>query len=239
MHRLLIVIFVLSGLHAMGQDGLFGTVKKEARKGFIIGVNGDIDFPGADMAKRYGTSYRVGGQVLYKTKSNWVIGPKYDYMFGTNLRIDSLMINIMDQYGSFISSTGERTGVTIYERGYMVGLQGGRIFNIDKHNSDNGIMLLTTLGFMEHKVLIRDRDDIIVPLKGDYKKGYDRLTNGWMLEQYIGYTYFANNNLLNFHIGLNVAAGFTKGRRDFLYDVRRTDNAARVDLLFGIRAGWY
>lgn len=239
MQKLLILLFAALSVHANAQDGLFDIEKPPARKGFIIGINGGLDFPGADMADRFGTSYRVGGQLLYKTKSNWIFGPKYDYIFGTKLKEDSLMINIIDKYGSFIGNSAQRVGVTIYQRGYMIGFQGGKIFNIGKSSSDNGILAMTTVGFMEHKILIRDRDNAIPSLRGDYKKGYDRLTNGWMLEQYVGYTYFANNNLLNFHIGLNVSAGFTKGRRDFLYDVMRTDTESRVDLLLGIRAGWY
>ncbi len=239
MRVMLILLLSVLSLVSTAQDDLFNTPKPPARKGFIIGVNGAIDFPGADMAERYGTSYRAGGQLLYKTKSNWVIGPKFDYMFGTTLKVDSLLSNIIDKYGSFIGSNGQRVGITIYQRGYMMGLQGGKIFNIGKNSSDNGILALTTIGFMEHKILIRDRDNIIPALQGDYKKGYDRLANGWMLEQYVGYTYFANNNLLNFHIGLNVSAGFTQGRRDFLYDVMRPDTESRIDLLYGIRAGWY
>lgn len=222
MQRILVLLLLSVSLQANAQNDLFGLEKQPARKGFILGFNGGIDFPGADMAERYGTSWRVGGQVLYKTKSNWVFGPKFDYMFGNNLREDSLLSNIVDKYGTFISSSGERVTVNFYQRGYMMGLQGGRIFNIGKKNSDNGILAMTTIGFMEHKLFIRDRENTVPSLRGEYKKGYDRLVNGWILEQYIGYTYFANNNLLNFHVGLNVTAGFTQGRRDWLYDARNS-----------------
>jgi hypothetical protein len=239
MHKIIVLLFLVMSLNADAQNELFGTEKAPARKGFILGFNGGVDFPGADMAVRYGTSWRVGGQVLYKTKSNWVFGPKFDYMFGNNLREDSLLSNIVDEYGTFISNTGQRLSANFYQRGYMFGMQGGRIFNISKTNSDNGILVMTTIGFMEHKLFIRDRENAIPSLAGDYKKGYDRLTNGWMLEQYVGYTYFANNNFLNFHLGLNVTAGFTQGRRDWIYDLKIPGNESRFDLLLGIRAGWY
>ena len=140
-------------------------------------------------------AYRAGIQALYKTKSNWMFGPKFDYLFGTNLREDSLMINIRDKYGSYINNIGQRIGVNVYQRGYIIGLQAGKIFNISKKNSDNGILAMTSVGFMEHKILIRDRESSIPSLAGDYVKGYDRLTNGIVLEQYIGYTYFSTNNL--------------------------------------------
>lgn len=236
---LIVTVLLLSVSMVKAQNSLFVTEKTPSRNGVVLGFNGGVDFPGGDMADRFGTSYRVGANVFYKTKSNWLFGAKFDYLFGTNIREDSVMINIIDKYGSFISNTGQRIGVTIYERGYIMGIQVGRIFNISNKSSDNGIVAFTTLGFMEHKIFIRDRDNAIPSLAGDYLKGYDRLTNGWVLEQYVGYSYFSDNNLLNFNIGLNVSAGFTQGRRDFLYDVMRTDDARRVDLLYGIRAGWY
>lgn len=239
MRILVALIIVVLSTQAYAQNGIFNTEKAPPRKGVVLGFNGGVDFPGGDMADRFGTSYRVGGNVFYKAKSNWVLGVKFDYLFGTTIKEDSLMINVTDKYGSYISNSGQRIGVTIYQRGYIVGLQAGKIFNLSNKSSDNGIIALTSIGLMEHKVLIRDRDNAIPSLKGDYLKGYDRLTNGLVLEQYVGYSYFANNNLLNFNIGLNVSAGFTQGRRDYLFDVMRTDNVNRLDLLFGIRAGWY
>ena len=76
-------------------------------------------------------------------------------------------------------------------------------------------------------------------LRGAYLKGYDRLTNGGFIEQYAGYTYFSKYQLINFSIGLDCVVGFTQGRRDYLYDVMRADNAKRLDILYGIRASWY
>lgn len=134
---------------------------------------------------------------------------------------------------------GERAGVPMYERGYMAGLSAGRIFPLTKRNPDNGIMVLTSVGFMQHKINIFVKQQDIPQLKEEYKKGYDRLTNGLFLEQYVGYTYFARDGLLNFHIGLDAAFGFTQGRRDFLFDVKRPDDKARMDILFGIRGGIY
>lgn len=229
----------LCSLHSYAQDDLFGLQKPEAKHGFLINVNGALDVPGGDMADRFGPSYKLGGALLYKTKSNWVFGPKVDFIFGDILREDTLMDNIKSPDGSYISLGAERIGVNIYERGYMIGLQGGKIFNISKKNSDNGIMVATSVGFIQHKIFIRDRDALIGQLRGDYIKGYDRLTNGWFLEQYVGYAYFATNSLINFHIGLDITAGFTAGRRSYQYDLMRADNASRVDILFGIRGGWY
>lgn len=228
------------GYHSVNAQGsLFGETKRPPRNGFVINVNGALDVPAADMAKRFGNNYKLGGAVLYKTKNNWMFGPKIDFILGNKINEDSLMANIKTYDGYLLNKDGLVVDVGKYERGYMIGVQAGKIFNTSKRNSDNGILVTTSVGFIQHKINIFDKDKTIPQLKGDYRKGYDRLTNGAYLEQYVGYNYMDTKGFLNFHIGLDVTAGFTKGRREYLYDVMKPGNESRLDILFGIRGGWY
>lgn len=230
----------LCSIHiAHAQADIFGTEKAPVRKGFIIGVNGDLDFPGADMAKRFGASYRLGPSILYKTEKNWVFGVKCDWIFGNKIKEDSLMWNIRDRDGYFITNQGDRQGVGLFERGYAIGVQAGRIYPLSKSNTNNGVLVMTGVGFIQHKINIFDRDKVVAQVSGEYKKGYDRLTNGIYVEQFVGYNHLDKNGFFNFHIGLDILAGFTKSRRDYQYDLMRSDNKSRVDLLFGLRGGWY
>lgn len=224
---------------ARAQKGLFKNTKLEARKGFLLGANGGFDMPGADLANRFGNGYRLGPSMHYKTKKNWIVGVKFDFTNGDQIKEDSLFAGIKDNSGTLINQDGLRLGVNTYRRGFMTGLEAGRIFNTSKTNSDNGILIMTGIGFMQHKILIQDKGESILSIRGDYKKGYDRLANGIYVEQYLGYMYLSNNGLINFHIGLDVAVGFTQGRRDFLYDVRRAGDEKRTDIMFGLRGGWY
>ncbi|XZF15285.1 hypothetical protein ACTHGU_04045 [Chitinophagaceae bacterium MMS25-I14] len=236
-------LFLFSVTAQAQDDDLFGKTgdekKSTTHKGFVIGANASFDFPMADMAKRFGTDFRIGGALSYKTKSNWMIGAKADFLFGDKVKEDSLMANIKTSNGGFIDQTGQVLNVGTYERGYMIGVQLGKIINITKEKTDNGILVMTGAGFIQHKIRIYDQDKTIPELRGDYLKGYDRLTNGWYLEQYVGYSYFASNSLINFHVGLDFMAAFTQGRRDYLFDVMKPGNDKRLDMLFGIRAGWY
>lgn len=241
-HIILFAILILISNFTYAQDDLFG--KKTATKlpshhGWLIGVNGNLDIPGGDMAKRFGVSYRVGPSVLYKTTSNWFFGAKGDFILGNNVIEDSLMANIKDHTGNMLNQDGSRLSPNLFERGYMVGLQVGKVFNTSKKISDNGIMVMGTVGFMQHKILIATNGNTIPEIRGDYKKGYDRLTNGMFIEGYAGYAYFGKDGLLNFNVGLDITAGFTQGRRDYLFDVMRPDNQSRTDIFFGIRGTWY
>jgi hypothetical protein len=247
MRLTLLLIFVFIQSACLAQDDLFGPSEhRESRHGFILNGNGSLDLPGADMAKRFSTSFRLGPALLYKTSSNWLFGAKFDFIMGKNVNEDSLMINIRDKYQTysknlyeFINNDGQRIGVPVYERGYAVGLSAGRIFSFSESHPDNGLMVLTSVGFMQHRINIYDKDKSVMSLRGRYLRGYDRLTNGTFVEQYVGYAYFSSNKLINFTIGADILAGFTQGRRDYLYDVMRPDNAKRLDLLYGLRAGWF
>ncbi len=233
-------LFLLLSLDpAAAQDDIFGTVKEPLRKGIVIGLNASLDLPGADMASRFGTSYRLGPSLMYKTVSNFMFGVKADFILGNVIREDSLLHGVRDKEGYFINSEGQRVGVGIYERGYAIGLQGGKILPFRSANPNNGLLLLTGAGFIQHRINIVDKDKKVPQVRDDFEKGYDRLSNGWYLEQFAGFNMFDKGGLINFHLGLNILAGFTGGRRDFLYDVRRKDESSRIDLLFGIRGGMY
>jgi len=246
---LFVVVFLLLGLCAFAQkdDVLFGPKEApKARKGFILNGNGQFDIPAGDMAKRFGDSYRVGPALLYKTSSNWIFGAKFDFINGGTVKQDSLMINIRDRYSGynthlyeFINGSGERVGIPVYERGYAVGLELGRIINFSKNHPDDGLMVMGTAGFIQHRIDIFDRDKTVQQIRGAYLKGYDRLTNGGFAEGYVGYTHFSKNVLINYTIGFDGLFGFTQGRRDYLFDVMHADTEKRLDILYGIRGGWF
>ena len=93
-------------------------------------------------------------------------------------------------------------------------------------------------GVLQHKIRIEDRTGGLPQLVGDYKKGYDRMTNGLALTEFIGYQHFSNDGRINFYVGFEFTQGFTKNRRswDFLTQQRMDNN--RLDLLNGLRIGW-
>ncbi len=224
---------------AYAQKDLFGAEQLPARRGFLLGASGNFDMPAGDLKNRFGNSYRIGGSMHYKFKSNWIVGLKLDFTNGDQIREDSLFYGIKDDANTFINIDGQRLGINTFRRGIMTGIEFGYILNTSKRIQDNGILFMTGLGFMQHKILINDKGESILSLRGDYRKGYDRLANGFYLEQYIGYLFLSDNGLINFHIGLDLAVGFTQGRRDFLFDVRRPGTDSRIDIMYGVRGGWY
>jgi hypothetical protein len=100
---------------------------------------------------------------------------------------------------------------------------------------------LTTIGagLLQHKIRIEVQDNNVPQLDGDYRKGYDRLTNGLALTEFVGYLHCGNNRLINFFAGIELTQAFTKSRRDWDFSTMRKDDSNRMDLLFGIKVGWF
>ena len=243
--RSLFTIFLLAGAfaaQAQNDDDLFGTGEvAPRRKGFVIGFNTGADLPAADMADRFGLSARVGPSFMYKTTTNWLIGLKGDFIFGSQIREDSLLVNVRDDNGLFIDNGGNRTGAAINERGYASGVQAGRIFGLTPaaDAGGRGFLVMLGAGFIQHKIQFFNQQQNIAQIREEYRKGYDRLTNGIYTEVFGGYNHFSKKGLLNFYIGLNALAGFTGGRRDYLFDVQRSGHGSRLDMLLGLRGGLY
>ena len=92
---------------------------------------------------------------------------------------------------------------------------------------------------MQHKIRIQDDPESpVASLTNEYKKGYDRLTNGWSLNQFVGYQYFAKNKRINFYAGIESTQGFTQNVRGYNFDTKSYDNESRLDVLYGLRIGW-
>ena len=64
-------------------------------------------FPGGDMADRFGNNSSVGGGFKWKSKQNWLFGAKYVYLFGNDVKIaNDIMSNIKTSSGQIINNAG-------------------------------------------------------------------------------------------------------------------------------------
>jgi hypothetical protein len=211
-----------------------------AQKGITILSNFScgIAKPGKDLAIRFGTNNTVAiGVELMTNKRNWIVGSDFSYFFSKKVNEDPLakLIN----YDTYIY--GNDKGLSSYllrERGFIFQGYIGKLFSLHKDVKRSGFRVTLGAGYMQHKIRLQDDSRSITQLSGDYKKGYDRLTGGLSLSQYIGYQYLSNNRRVNFSIGFDLSQGFTKSLRDWDFDLKSKNTASRIDLLYGIRATW-
>ena len=203
---------------------------------FQVNIAYGFQIPGGDLSKRFGTNsnLNVGAQYM---AGKLIFGAEGELFFSDNIKEDVLAFMRTEDL-AIIGNERGYTNVLLGERGWYVGALGGAIIPVFPEARRSGIRFTVGVGFMQHKISIRDQAGEVTQLMGEYKKGYDRLTNGLAIKEFIGYHYFSKNRLINIFAGFEFVQGFTKNRRSFNYDTMMRDDANRLDLLQGFRIGW-
>lgn len=234
MKRFLVsIIFVISFVISYSQ------ISDSSINVWQVSLNYSFQLPGGDMAERFGVNSMVGTSAKFKTKKNWIIGLEGAFMFGGNIKDGTTMLDALKTSNEqIINEYGEYGIILLSQRGFYVGATAGKLFPVLSPNQNSGLFLNIGAGLLQHKIHIENRNNNTPPVLGDYKKGYDKLSNGLAINQFIGYQYLSNNKMLNFYVGLEFYQAFTRSRRDFDFDTRIQDTKNRLDLLYGIKAGW-
>ncbi|HHS95413.1 MAG TPA: hypothetical protein ENJ45_02405 [Phaeodactylibacter sp.] len=196
--------------------------------------------PGGDLKDRFGHNFDAGAGIEWMLNdANWILGVGGGILFGNKLKED-VLANIRTPEGQIISSNGSWAQIVLRERGFHVEGRIGKLIPLMKDNHRSGLRLVLGIGFLQHKIRVQDDPQAFVPqIAGAYRKGYDRLTNGWMLSQFVGYQHLAKNRLINFYAGFEFKQAFTRNRRDwdFLSEAA-SDKNLRKDLMWGLKVGW-
>lgn len=203
----------------------------------LIGINFGAQVPSGDMAKRFGPNLSLGASFLIKTKKNWVYGTEFSYLFGKNVHEDVLK-QLKNEGGFVVDNDGFPADLRITERGFIGEIVFGRIFKFLSANPNSGLMVNIGVGYMQHKIHIYDAQQRVAAVNGDLKYGYDRLTNGWCMSEFIGYLFLSENRIANFYMGFDFFQGYTQSLRKLNYDTGSPDTKTRTDLLTGFRIGW-
>lgn len=229
---LLIVIGWTTSLHAQEYSRNIG-------EGFMINFSYAYQLPGADLAQRFGNNYNLGGGLEYFTsESNLIFGIEGGYLFGNTVKFD-VLDNLRNDEGFIIGNDKAPADIQLRQRGFYLGALIGKLFSLSSKNPRSGLRLTGSVGILQHKIRIQDDPSRSVPqLLDDYKKGYDRLSNGLAFNEFIGYQLLSQDRRINFYIGFEFTQAFTQNRRSINFDTRMKEDEKRFDMLYGFRAGW-
>jgi len=194
--------------------------------------------PAGDIASRYGFNAGVGGSYWFKTSSNWLLAADFTYIFGSKFKEDSILNGLLDHSGYLITSYGEQMYPTISERGFYSGLRVGKLFPVIGPNPNSGLIITASAGLLQYKTFFRLEENTIPIIMDNYVKMLDYLTNGFAMNQFIGYLHLDSEQPINFYAGFEFHQAWTMCRRDWLYNLHGPENKLRHDFLFGIRLGW-
>jgi len=212
--------------------------KFEPNKALIISPFYCAQFPFADMGERFGLTHQIGLTFMYKLNKNWIIGTEGGFIFGNKLRENYVLDNISNANGQFIGQTNDLITVRPNMLGGMFKFQVGKIIPFSTKYPDAGLLLITGLGFMQHKISINVRENILPQLNKTYRKGYDRMSNGPAISQFIGGIFMERRKMYSFYGGVQFDVGFTANRRAFDFYEMKKLNDKRVDFMIGVKLGW-
>lgn len=206
-----------------------------------VGIHYGANWTGGDLADRYGFTNHIGAIAGYKTNKNWFWGIDGNFLFGSKVRVNNLFDHLVDSYGNITDQNGDIGRVYVNFRGFNANLAVGKVIPIFSPNQNSGIFIHGGVGYLYHKLRVETQDQVIPTLELDYRKGYDRLSTGLNVHQFVGYAFLANKGLVNFYAGFYAQQGFTKNQRDIFFDQPDipVDKSTRLDLQFGVRAGWF
>ncbi|NTW33535.1 MAG: hypothetical protein HGB12_13090 [Bacteroidetes bacterium] len=213
-------------------------VKDSAISTSMFSIAYSYQIPGGDLSKRYFSNSSVGGSYFYKSKNNWIVSISGNFFFKDTIKESGIFNSISTNDGCIIDGNGLFADINLYERGFLFDIKAGELFSFFGPNKNSGIVILGGFGFLQHKIRIENKDNASPQIKDDYKKGYDRLTNGFATSEFIGYMYLGNTRLVSFYAGFEFIQAFTKNRRSYNFDLMSADNTKRIDILSGFKIGW-
>src|SRR5690606_34246815 len=193
-------------------------VKDSVMSALLLEFNYGFYMPGADLKARFGNSSLIGPSMKYKFGKNFVLGAEAFFMFGGNVKEADILRGIVTEQGNLIGSNGLLESYTLSERGLLIKGEFGKIISFGSPNPNSGIYVAVGCGFFQHKIRIETDPEQVPQLSKEYKKGYDRLSNGIAISQFIGYRYFTSYKFLNLYGGFEIIEGFTQNRRKWNFD---------------------
>lgn len=205
----------------------------------LIYANYAMQFPGGDMADRFGMNSQVGPGFMIKNRSNWIFGFEGNFMFGNQINNTENILSLIETSdGNLIDMQGIYADYNFNERGFSGFLKVGKLFPVWGPNQNSGILFTLGGGYLQHKIYIEHKDKTAPQITGEYLKGYDELKSGFASNIFLGYLFLGNLNKVNFFAGVDVTFGFTSNARPYSFNNMAHNTGSYNDIITGIKVGW-
>jgi hypothetical protein len=229
-YLLLAVVFVLLSFRSNAQH------KDSASSGFMFELSYAGQFPGGQLGQLFGFNSNVQGGIYYKTENNWIYGASFAYLFGNQLRYTGTFDSISTANNNLIANDGNYPGVTYFERGFDIQLTVGKLFPVSL-NRNSGILITLSAGYLQYHMDIESPSDWTPQITGSYLEGYQHLTAGAGVTEFIGYQYISKRQFLALFGGFEFTEAMAKALQ-FDFETETKNPNYKYSMLSGIRVGW-
>lgn len=230
-----LLFFLLLSFSGAAQ-GLAGA--KNLDRAVLMHVGYGPIFSSGDLQNRFGNGFSLdGGLTWLPANSNLEFGFRVQFGFGDQVKED-VLAGLRTSNGFIIGNQREPADIQLRQRQVFLGPALGYTLKIGK-NQRAGFHLKTSVGYFFHRIRLQEDAVQSVPqLDESLSAGYDRLTGGLAVHQFLGYQQLAFDRRLNFYLGAEATAGFTKGLRTFDIPLGTPPaSEGRTDIVLGLKAG--
>ena len=194
--------------------------------------------PSGPMSARFGTSSIIGFELHRQSRLNpWIGSIRGGHLFGGLVRETNLFGSIATPSGDLITANGVFEDYRLRQFGWFVEGRLGRIV-LPLGPPGSGLRIDMGVGMLQHKIWIETPNNNSPQMSSVYKRGYDRLCEGWSLSQTLSYHFLAKDRRINFLIGFDLIQAFTREQRSVRYDTGLPAHGIRRDMLNGIKVSW-
>lgn len=206
---------------------------------FVPHLSYSYQFSGGDISKSFGNNSTIGGGLRYKTSRNFVFSADVNFIFGSDIKnADSILWMPMTEDGFIIDGNGTYALYALYERGYNINVSFGKILPVLNPNPNSGLMITAGLGYTLYRLKIDNQHRTAPQISDDYAVGYDNLTGGISLNQFIGWFYMGNSRITNFYAGIEFHEAFTQNLREWNFSKMEKNTGNYFDYFIGLKVGW-
>lgn len=220
---------------------IFAQEKKDAEKKAIsisaLNIGIELQKPLLDLDERYGGFSVLNVGVNSKTIQNIVYNFSYNFILGNKVLQDDLGYLFLNSDSIITGLNGQRAVVGVFQRGYKINFGVGKIVKQIK-NKNSGILVELNTGIISNRISYKDGTENFSFLSDAYMRGFDKLSRGFYLEEFVGILFFDNKKLINFKFGLNFVQGFTSDKRANFYASDFEPIQNRKDFSIGLKANW-
>lgn len=206
---------------------------------FAFNISYAYQLPAADLSQRFGANSNVGMGFEYITDgSDFILGLQTGFLFGNEVKTD-VLAGLRTVEGYIIGNDRVVADIQLRQRGFYIGGMVGKLLPLSVKEPRSGLRFTLGTGLLQHKIRIQDdAQRPVAALADEYKKGYDRLSNGLAFNGFLGYQMLSLDGRINFFVGVEATYAGTRNRRSFNFDTRSADTRQYNDVLLGLRAGW-
>ena len=194
--------------------------------------------PLADLADRFGFHSDIGFLVSIKNRQNVLMGGGIQFYFGSQVKENEILDPLRNDAGFLIGSDGFQYDPNLFMRGWSISAHAGKVTGLGAVNPNSGIVFIGAAGFIQHRIDLNFEKEFLPQLNGDFEKGYDRMTNGLFIRQYIGYLYSGSERFLNIKVGIEMTEAFTASRRSVNVDTGEIPTGSRLDIQGALKIAW-